>query len=75
MADADATLERSKNNDQHIAALTTMDRTEWAKTREEHFSSGINKASLDQVYNSYSSYYYITVYSCSNGCRSKLQCS
>jgi hypothetical protein len=32
-----------------VAVLTSMNRTEWAEAREEHFSYGLNKASLDQI--------------------------
>lgn len=32
-----------------VAALTTLDRTTWAKLRKQHFSSGVNKDSLRLV--------------------------
>ncbi|EDV25450.1 uncharacterized protein TRIADDRAFT_23733 [Trichoplax adhaerens] len=33
----------------HLAALTAVDRTRWATIREEYFSNGINKQSLDVI--------------------------
>ena len=33
----------------HLAALTAGDRTKWARTRADFFSSGLNQASLDII--------------------------
>jgi hypothetical protein len=33
----------------NIAALTTLDRSEWAAIREEHFTIGVNHYALSQV--------------------------
>ena len=30
-----------------LAAFTAQDRTEWARVRQQHFQSGVNKDSLD----------------------------
>ncbi|XP_014215150.1 carnitine O-palmitoyltransferase 1, liver isoform isoform X2 [Copidosoma floridanum] len=35
--------------EERLASLTAGERTHWAKTREEHFSRGINKNSLDII--------------------------
>lgn len=35
--------------EERLAALTAGERTEWAKAREEFFSKGVNKASLDLI--------------------------
>lgn len=35
--------------EEKLASLTAGERTHWAKTREEHFSKGINKHSLDAI--------------------------
>jgi len=37
------------NEARSIAALTGLSRTDWAKIRTEHFSSGVNKQSLDAL--------------------------
>ena len=35
--------------EEHLAALTAVDRIPWAKARKEFFSKGKNKASLDSI--------------------------
>lgn len=35
--------------EEKLASLTAGERTHWAKSREEFFSKGINKASLDLI--------------------------
>lgn len=39
----------SQHSAANIAALTAMNRTKWAETRETHFAMGINKANLQTV--------------------------
>ena len=36
-------------NGKHLAAMTAATRTIWAEVREDNFSEGINKASLDEI--------------------------
>ena len=35
--------------EEHLAALTAVERVPWAKARKEFFSKGKNKASLDAI--------------------------
>jgi carnitine O-palmitoyltransferase 1 len=49
MEDARTKISQKSSYDDHVAALTTINRTEWAVAREEHFNSGKNKASLNQI--------------------------
>jgi len=35
--------------EEHLAALTAGDRVPWAKARQEYFSKGKNKASLEAI--------------------------
>ena len=35
--------------EEHLAALTAWDRKSWAETRDTHFSSGVNKESMDII--------------------------
>ncbi len=35
--------------EEHLGALTAWDRTSWAKARDKHFSTGVNKISLDII--------------------------
>lgn len=35
--------------EEHLAALTAGERTPWGRAREQHFSSGVNKASLHAI--------------------------
>lgn len=35
--------------EEKLAALTAGERTVWAQSRQEHFSKGVNKASLDII--------------------------
>lgn len=35
--------------EEHLAALTAVERVPWAKARKEYFSKGKNKASLDAI--------------------------
>ena len=43
------TLDDHSPDSRSLAALTSMRRDDWASTRTEHFSSGINQASLAAV--------------------------
>jgi carnitine O-palmitoyltransferase 1 len=35
--------------EEHLAALTAGERTLWAEAREEYFSSGVNRSSLEAI--------------------------
>lgn len=35
--------------EEHLAALTAGERTIWAETRETHFSTGVNRSSLEAI--------------------------
>lgn len=39
----------SSDGEEKLAALTASERTAWARVREEFFSKGINKTSLDLI--------------------------
>lgn len=41
--------EKATKAENHLAALTAWDRTNWAKVRDEYFSDGNNKSSLDDI--------------------------
>jgi len=47
----DAEKERPTEAESSLAALTTENRTTWANAREEFFSSGLNKQSLNMIEN------------------------
>eukprot|EP00960_Hanusia_phi_P057787 763663-Hanusia_phi.AAC.5 len=38
-----------KDAEANLPALTALNRTRWAEIREEHFGSGLNKLSLDEI--------------------------
>ena len=40
---------RPEEGEERLAALTAGDRIPWAKARQEYFSKGLNKASLDAI--------------------------
>lgn len=45
-------LKKSANtsqNEKYLASLTAWNRTKWAEVREKHFSSGVNKISLQEI--------------------------
>lgn len=35
--------------EEHLAALTACDRKSWAEMREEYFSKGVNKKSVETI--------------------------
>lgn len=37
------------NGEEHLAALTAGERTTWAEARETHFSTGVNRSSLEAI--------------------------
>lgn len=41
--------EKTTTAENHLAALTAWDRTNWAKVRDKYFSDGDNKSSLDEI--------------------------
>ena len=38
-----------REGEEHLAALTTLDRTEWAVIYDEHFKAGVNKVSMETI--------------------------
>lgn len=42
-------VSQPQKGETHLAALTAADRVTWAKARQEHFSKGVNRASLDVI--------------------------
>ena len=46
-------MERNESDvpasERHLAALTAGNRDDWARTREQYFSTGVNKISLDII--------------------------
>ncbi|XP_013409802.1 carnitine O-palmitoyltransferase 1, liver isoform [Lingula anatina] len=49
MDDADKHEGALPDVEKNVAALTGLERTDWAKLRQQHFSSGINKESIEAV--------------------------
>jgi len=49
MADAEQHVDEYSEMSRSISSLTACNRTEWSRTRSRHFSSGVNKESLDIV--------------------------
>lgn len=43
------TKEIASHAETYLASLTAWNRTKWAEVRDEHFSSGVNKHSLDVI--------------------------
>lgn len=41
--------EKSSHAETYLASLTAWNRTKWAQAREKHFSSGVNKQSLEMI--------------------------
>jgi carnitine O-palmitoyltransferase 1 len=41
--------EKSSHGEEYLASLTSWDRTKWAETRNKHFSTGINKISIEEI--------------------------
>jgi carnitine O-palmitoyltransferase 1, liver isoform len=44
-----AESEKSTHGEEYLASLTSWNRTKWAETRSKHFSTGINKVSIEEI--------------------------